>query len=166
PLNELKPDDSISVEWKEKQRWEDKKYHKELSRSYKDKDGNTVQELQYRGSYVRRTIDGSHKTNSIHVGRSGRSDFVDHKGNKELETALDRIFDEGRAFGYLSQIPKGQQTIDKLVANPDLVISSKKTGEDLTAQQWKDKLIREQDNIQMMAKAMSTLAKCALKQAA
>ena len=165
PLNELKPDDSISVEWKEKQRWEDKKYHKELSRSYTDKEGNLVQELQYRGSYVRRVVDGSHKTNSIHVGRSGRSDFVDHKGNKELETALDRIFDEGRAFGYLSQIPKGQQTIDKLVANPDLVISSKKTGEDLTAQQWKDKLIREQDNIQMMAKAMSTLAKCALKAA-
>ena len=84
---------------------------------------------------------------------------------KELETALDRIFDEGRAFGYLSQIPKGQQTIDKLIANPDLVISSKKTGEDLTATQWKEKLIREQDNITMMAKAMSTLAKCALKQA-
>ena len=165
PLNELKPDDSISVEWKEKQRWEDKKYHKELSRSYTDKEGNLVQELQYRGSYVRRVVDGSHKTNSIHVGRLNRSDFVDHKGNKELETALDRIFDEGRAFGYLSQIPKGQQTIDKLVANPDLVISSKKTGEDLTAQQWKDKLIREQDNIQMMAKAMSTLAKCALKAA-
>ena len=166
PLNELKPDESISVEWKEKQRWEDKKYHKELSRSYKDKDGNTVQELQYRGSYVRRTVDGSHKTKSIHVARSNKTDLVDHKGNKELETALDRIFDEGRAFGYLSQVPKGQQTIDKLIANPDLVISSKKTGEGLTASQWKDKLIREQDNIQMMAKAMSTLAKCALKQAA
>ncbi|POU21733.1 hypothetical protein C3420_11430 [Acinetobacter sp. ACNIH3] len=164
--NEFKPDASIATEWRERQRWEDNKYHKELTRSYTDKAGNTVQELQYRGSYVRRTIDASHKTNSIHVGRSGRSDFKDHKGNKELETALDRIFDEGRAFGYLSQIPKGQQTIDKLVANPDLVISSKKTGEDLTAQQWKDKLIREQDNIQMMAKAMSTLAKCALKQAA
>lgn len=40
PLNELKPDDSISVEWKEKQRWEDKKYHKELTRSYTDKDVN------------------------------------------------------------------------------------------------------------------------------
>ena len=47
-----------------------------------------------------------------------------------------------------------------------MVISSKKTGEDLTASQWKDKLIREQENIQVMAKAMSTLAKCALKQAA
>lgn len=166
PTNqEFKPDSTIATEWKERQRWEDNKYHKELTRSYTDKDGNLVQELQYRGSYVRRVVDGSHKTNSIHVGRLNRSDFVDHKGNKELETALDRIFDEGRAFGYLSQIPKGQQTIDKLVANPDLVISSKKTGEDLTAQQWKDKLIREQDNIQMMAKAMSTLAKCALKQA-
>lgn len=162
---EFKPDTSIATEWREKQRWEDKKYHKELTRSYTDKDGNLVQELQYRGSYVRRTVDTENKTAQIHVGRSGRSDFVDHKGNKELETALDRIFDEGRAFGYLSQIPKGQQTIDKLVANPDLVISSKKTGEDLTAQQWKDKLIREQDNIQMMAKAMSTLAKCALKAA-
>lgn len=166
PAKEFKPDDSIAVEWKEKQRWEDKKYHKELSRSYKDKDGNTVQELQYRGSYVRRTVDDAHQTKSIHVGRSNKSNFVDHKGNKELETALDRIFDEGRAFGYLSQTPKGQQTIDKLIANPDLVISSKKTGEDLTAAQWKDKLIREQDNIQMMAKVMSTLAKCALKQAA
>lgn len=166
PLNELKPDDSISVEWKEKQRWEDKKYHKELSRTYKDKDGNTVQELQYRGSYVRRTIDDAHQTTQIHVARSNKTDLVDHKGNKELETALDRIFDEGRAFGYLSQIPKGQQTIDKLIANPDLIISSKKTGEDLTAAQWKDKLTREQDNITMMAKAMSTLAKCALKQAA
>lgn len=166
PLNELKPDDSISVEWKEKQRWEDKKYHKELSRSYKDKDGNTVQELQYRGSYVRRTVDDAHQTKSIHVARSNKTDLVDHKGNKELETALDRIFDEGRAFGYLSQVPKGQQTIDKLIANPDLVISSKKTGEDLTAQQWQQKLQKEQDNIQLLAKSMATLAKCALKQAA
>jgi len=167
PTNqEFKPDSTIATEWKEKQRWENNKYHKELTRSYTDKDGNLVQELQYRGSYVRRTVDRANRTAQIHIGRSGRSDFVDHKGNKELETALDRIFDEGRAFGYLSQIPKGQQTIDKLVANPDLVISSKKTGEDLTAAQWKDKLIREQDNIQMMAKTMSTLAKCALKQAA
>ena len=166
PAKEFKPEESIAADWKEKQRYEDKKYHKELTRTYKDKDGNTVQELQYRGSYVRRTVDDAHQTKSIHVGRSNKSNFVDHKGNKELETALDRIFDEGRAFGYLSQIPKGQQTIDKLIANPDLVISSKKTGEDLTAAQWKDKLIREQDNIQMMAKAMSTLAKCALKQAA
>ena len=166
PLNELKPDDSISVEWKEKQRWEDKKYHKELSRSYKDKEGNTVQELQYRGSYVRRTVDDAHQTKSIHVARSNKTDLVDHKGNKELETALDRIFDEGRAFGYLSQIPKGQQTIDKLLANPDLVISSKKTGEDLTAQQWQQKLQKEQNNIQLLAKSMATLAKCALKQAA
>lgn len=166
PAKEFKPDESIATDWKEKQRYEDKKYHKELTRTYKDKDGNTVQELQYRGSYVRRTVDDAHQTKSIHVGRSNKSNFVDHKGNKELETALDRIFDEGRAFGYLSQTPKGQQTIDKLIANPDLVISSKKTGEDLTAAQWKDKLIREQDNIQMMAKAMSTLAKCALKQAA
>ncbi len=166
PLNELKPDDSIAVEWKEKQRWEDKKYHNELSRSYKDKDGNTVQELQYRGSYVRRTVDDAHQTKSIHVARSNKTDLVDHKGNKELETALDRIFDEGRAFGYLSQVPKGQQTIDKLIANPDLVISSKKTGEDLTAQQWQQKLQKEQDNIQLLAKSMATLAKCALKQAA
>jgi len=166
PTNaEFKPDTSIATEWRERQRWEDNKSHKEMTRSYTDKDGNLVQELQYRGSYVRRTVDTENKTAQIHVGRSGRSDFVDHKGNKELETALDRIFYEGRAFGYLSQVPKGQQTIDKLIANPDLVISSKKTGEDLTAQQWKDKLIREQDNITMMAKAMSTLAKCALKQA-
>ena len=166
PLNELKPDDSIAVEWKEKQRWEDKKYHNELSRSYKDKDGNTVQELQYRGSYVRRTVDDAHQTKSIHVARSNKTDLVDHKGNKELETALDRIFDEGRAFGYLSQVPKGQQTIDKLIANPDLVISSKKTGEDLTAQQWQQKLQKEQDNIQLLAKSMATLAKCALSKAA
>lgn len=166
PAKEFKPDESIASDWKEKQRYEDGKYHKELTRSYKDKDGNTVQELQYRGSYVRRLTNDAHQTNSIYVARSNKSNFVDHKGNKELETALDRIFDEGRAFGYLSQIPKGQQAIDKLIANPDLVISSKKTGEDLTAAQWKDKLIHEQDNIQMMAKAMSTLAKCALKQAA
>lgn len=166
PAKEFKPDESIASDWKERQRYEDGKYHKELTRTYKDKDGNTVQELQYRGSYVRRLTNDAHQTNSIHVGRSNKSNFVDHKGNKELETALDRIFDEGRAFGYLSQIPKGQQAIDKLIANPDLVISSKKTGEDLTAAQWKDKLIREQDNIQMMAKVLITLAKCALKQAA
>ena len=140
--------------------------YKPIPVTIKDKDGNTVQELQYRGSYVRRTVDDAHQTKSIHVGRSNKSNFVDHKGNKELETALDRIFDEGRAFGYLSQIPKGQQTIDKLIANPDLVISSKKTGEDLTAQQWQQKLQKEQDNIQLLAKSMSTLAKCALKQAA
>lgn len=166
PNKEFKHDDSIAVEWKERQRYEDGKYHKELSRSYKDKEGNTVQELKYRGTTLSRVVNHAGKTDFIHVGRSNKSDFTNHKGNKELETALDRIFDEGRAFGYLSQIPKGQQTIDKLIANPDLVISSKKTGEDLTAAQWKDKLIREQDNIQMMAKAMSTLAKCALKQAA
>lgn len=166
PNEEFKPDSSIATEWKERQRWEDNKYHKELTRTYKDKDGNTVQELKYRGSYVRRTIDNNHKTNTIYVGRLNRSDFKNHQGNKELETALDRIFDEGRAFGYLSQVPKGQQTIDKLIANPDLVISSKKTGEDLTAQQWQQKLQKEQDNIQLLAKSMSTLAKCALKQAA
>lgn len=163
---EFKPDSTITTEWKERQRWEDNKYHKELTRIYKDKDGNTVQELQYRGSYVRRTVDGSHQTKNIRVARLNKSDLVDHKGNKELETALDRIFDEGRAFGYLSQVPKGQQTIDKLIANPDLVISSKKTGEDLTAQQWQQKLQKEQDNIQLLARSMATLAKCALKQAA
>lgn len=163
--NEFKPDSKIATEWKERQRYEDGKYQKELTRTYKDKDGNTVQELQYRGTYVSRLVNPAHQTDFIHVGRSNKSDFKNHKGNKELETALDRIFDEGRAFGYLSQIPKGQQTIDKLIANSDLVISSKKTGEDLTATQWKEKLIREQDNITMMAKAMSTLAKCALKQA-
>lgn len=166
PAKEFKHDDSIAVEWKERQRYEDGKYHKEMTRSYTDKDGNLVQELQYRGTTLSRTVDSAGKTNFIHVGRSNKSDFVNHKGNKELETALDRIFDEGRAFGYLSQIPKGQQTIDKLIANPDLIISSKKTGEDLTAAQWKDKLIREQDNITMMAKSMSTLAKCALTKAA
>lgn len=163
--NEFKPDASIATEWRERQRWENNKYHKELTRSYTDKEGNLVQELQYRGSYVRRTIDASHKTNSIHVARSNKTDLVDHKGNKELETALDRIFDEGRAFGYLSQVPKGQQTIDKLIANPDLVISSKKTGEALTAQQWQQKLQKEQDNIQLLARSMATLAKCALKAA-
>ena len=166
PAKEFKPDESIATEWTKTQRFEDKKYHDQLTRTYKDENGHTVQEMQYRGSYVKRVVNDAHKTDFIHVGRSNKSNFVDHKGNKELETALDRIFDEGRAFGYLSQTPKGQQTIDKLIANPDLVISSKKTGEDLTAAQWKDKLIREQDNIQMMAKAMSTLAKCALKQAA
>lgn len=165
PSKEFKADPSIEAQWKERQRYENGKYHKELSRSYKDKDGNTVQELKYRGTTLARVVNPTGKTNFIHVGRLNKSDFVNHKGNKELETALDRIFDEGRAFGYLSQIPKGQQTIDKLIANPDLVISSKKTGEDLTATQWKEKLIREQDNITMMAKAMSTLAKCALKQA-
>ena len=166
PAKEFKPDESIATEWTKTQRFEDKKYHDQLTRTYKDENGHTVQEMQYRGSYVKRVVNDAHKTDFIHVGRSNKSNFVDHKGNKELETALDRIFDEGRAFGYLSQTPKGQQTIDKLIANPDLVISSKKTGEDLTAAQWKDKLIREQHNIQMMAKVMSTLAKCALKQAA
>lgn len=166
PSKEFKPDPSIEAQWKERQRYENGKYHKELSRSFKDKDGNTVQELKYQGSYVRRTVDDAHQTKSIHVARSNKTDLVDHKGNKELETALDRIFDEGRAFGYLSQIPKGQQTIDKLLANPDLVISSKKTGEGLTAQQWQQKLQKEQDNIQLLAKSMATLAKCALKQAA
>lgn len=91
PAKEFKPDESIAADWKEKQRYEDKKYHKELTRIYKDKDGNTVQELQYRGSYVRRTIDDAHQTKSILVARSNKTNFVDHKGNKELETALDRI---------------------------------------------------------------------------
>lgn len=162
---EFKHDDSIAAEWKERQRYEDGKYHKELTRSYKDKDGNTVQELQFRGTTLSRTVNHAGQTDFIHVGRSNKSDFVNHKGNKELETALNRIFDTNN-YGYLSQIPKGHETIAKLEANPDLVISSKKTGEDLTAAQWKDKLQREQDNITMMAKAMSTLAKCALSKAA
>lgn len=165
PAKDFKPDESIATEWKTTQRFEDKKYHDQLTRSFKDKDGNTVQELKYRSSYVSRVVNPAHQTHSIHVGRSGKSDFVDHKGNKELETALDRVF-EDRAYGYLSQIPKGQEAITKLKDNPNLVISSRKTGEDLTAAQWQQKLQREQDNIQMMAKAMSTLAKCALKQAA
>lgn len=165
PAKDFKPDESITAEWKTMQRFEDKKYHDQLTRSFKDKDGNTVQELKYRSSYVSRVVNPEHQTHSIHVGRSGKSDFVDHKGNKELETALDRVF-EDRAYGYLSQIPKGQEAITKLKDNPNLVISSRKTGEDLTAAQWQQKLQREQDNIQMMAKAMSTLAKCALKQAA
>ncbi len=59
-----------------------------------------------------------------------------------------------------------QRTVEKLTTNPSWVISSKRTGEDLTAAQWKDKLIQEQDNITMMTKAMSTLAKCALSKAA
>jgi transaldolase len=59
-----------------------------------------------------------------------------------------------------------QRTVEKLTTNPSLIISSKRTGEDLTAAQWKDKLIQEQDNITMMTKAMSTLAKCALSKAA
>jgi len=165
PAKEFKHDDSIAAEWKERQRYEDGKYHKELTRSYKDKDGNTVQELQYRGTTLSRVVNHAGKTDFIHVGRSNKSDFVNHKGNKELETALNRIFDTNN-YGYLSQIPKGHETIAKLEANPDLVISSKKTGEDLTAAQWKDKLQREQDNITMMAKAMSMLAKCALSKAA
>lgn len=165
PAKEFKPDESIATEWTKTQRFEDKKYHDQLTRTYKDQNGHTVQEMQYRGSYVKRVVNDAHKTDFIHVGRSNKSDFVDHKGNKELETALDRIF-EDRSFGYLSQIPKGQEAITKLKDNPNLVISSKKTGEDLTVQQWQQKLQREQDNIQMMAKAMSTLAKCALKQAA
>lgn len=131
---------------------------------YADKDRHTVQEHQYHDSYVRTTVNDAHQTHSTHIGRLNKTDLVDHKDNKELETALDRIFDESRAFGYLSQVPKGQQTIDKLIANPDLVISSKKTGEDLTAQQWQQKLQKEQDNIQLLAKSMATLAKCALKQ--
>ena len=165
PNKEFKFDDELQVEWKEKLRYEKDKYHKELTRSYKDKDGNTVQELKYKGSNLARTIDHAGKTISIHVGRSNRSDFVNHKGNKELETALNRIFDTNN-YGYLTQIPKGAEAIAKLDANPNLVISSKRTGEDFTAEQWKHNLQREQDNIQTLSKAMLTLAKCALKQAA
>ena len=160
----FQPDESIAVAWKESQRYQNGKPHQELTRSYKDQDGNTVQEMKYKDVYVNRTIDSAGKTNFIHVGRSNKSDFVNHKGNKQLETALNRIFDHNN-YGYLSQIPKGHEAIAKLEADPNLVISSKKTGEDLTAQQWKDKLIREQDNITMLSKAMLTLSKCALKQA-
>lgn len=112
-----------------------------------------------------RTIDHAGKTISIHVGRSNKSNFVNHKGNKELETALNRIFDT-QNYGYLSQIPKGSETIAKLEANPNTVISSKRTGEDLNAAQWKAKLQKEQDNIIMMKQAMATLSKCALKNVA
>lgn len=160
----FQPDESIAVAWKENQRYQKGKPHQELTRSYKDQDGNTVQEMKYKDVYLNRLVDSAQKTISIHVGRSNKSDFVNHKGNKQLETALNRIFDHNN-YGYLSQIPKGHEAITKLEADPNLVISSKKTGEDLTAQQWKDKLIREQDNITMLSKAMLTLAKCALKQA-
>lgn len=160
----FQPDESIAVVWKENQRYQNGKPHQELTRSYKDKDGNTVQEMKYKDVYVNRTIDATGKTNFIHVGRSNKSDFVNHKGNKQLETALNRIFDHNN-YGYLSQIPKGHEAITKLEADPNLIISSKKTGEDLTAQQWKDKLIREQENITMLSKVMLTLSKCALKQA-
>ncbi|MDC4764251.1 hypothetical protein ACQP6U_17905 [Acinetobacter baumannii] len=63
----------------------------------------------------------------------------------------------------MSQVPKGKETIDKLSSNPDMIITSKATGEDLTASQWQAKLNQEQNNIQLLTKAMSTLAKCALK---
>ncbi|MGR3979029.1 hypothetical protein FW754_15460 [Acinetobacter sp. 1207_04] len=158
----FKPDDSNTTAWKEVQRFEEGKYRKEMSRSFKDEHGNTVQELKYRGTYLSRTIDGAGKTSNIHVGRLNKSDFVNDKGNKELDTALNRIFDTNN-YGYLSQIPKGHEAIAKLEANPNTVISSKRTGEDLNAAQWKAKLQREQDNITMMTQAMSTLAKCALK---
>lgn len=165
PNKEFKFDDSNTTAWKEVQRYEEGKYHKELSRSFKDKEGNTVQELQYRGTTAIRTIDHAGKTISMHVGRSNKSNFVNHKGNKELETALNRIFDTNN-YGYLSQIPKGHETIAKLEANPNTVISSKRTGEDLNAAQWKAKLQKEQDNIVMMKQAMATLSKCALKNVA
>lgn len=165
PAKEFKFDESNTTAWKEVQRYEEGKYHKELSRSFKDKDGNTVQQLKYRGSNLARTIDHAGKTISIHVGQSNKSDFVNHKGNKELETALNRIFDT-QNYGYLSQIPKGHETIAKLEANPNTVISSKRTGEALNAAQWKAKLQKEQDNIVMMKQAMVTLSKCALKNVA
>lgn len=164
PNKDFKFDDELQVEWKERQRFENGKYYKEMTRSFKDKDGNAVQELKYRGSNLRRTEDRSGKTISIHVGRTNKSNFKDHKGNKELETALNRIFDTNN-YGYLSQIPKGTEAIAKLESNPNLVISSKRTGEDFTAEQWKQKLQNEQDNIITMKQVMKTLATCALKQA-
>lgn len=161
---EFKPDDSIKVEWNESIRYENKKAHKELSRTHTDEHGNTIQELKYRGTYASRTVDSAGKTNFIHVGRSNKSDFKNHAGNKELETAFNRIFNTNN-YGYLSQVPKGMDTIARLEADPSKTIASKRTGEEFTASQWKQKLQNEQDNIITMKKAMQTLATCALKKA-
>ncbi|MBJ8445896.1 phage tail tip lysozyme [Acinetobacter bereziniae] len=161
---EFKPNESIKVEWNESTRYENKKAHKELTRTHMDKDGNLIQELKYRDSYVARTVDSAGKTISIQVGRLNKSDFKNHAGNKEIETALNRVFNTNN-YGYLSQVPKGMDTIARLEADPNLTIASKRTGEKFTAAQWKQKLQNEQDNIIIMKKAMQTLASCALKKA-
>lgn len=151
--------------WNERYRYEQGKRFTEESRMFTDKEGNIIQELKYKDSYVRRKLNTDNTTASIHVGQAGKSDLVNRKGNKDLEVALDRVFDH-RSYGYLSQVSKGQDTISKLEANPDIVINSKSTGEDLTAAQWKQKLQREADNIQTLSKAMKTLAECAFKNVA
>lgn len=161
---DLQPDPSITGEWAMTPREWSKKSQEEFNhRAYTDKDGHTVQELKSDSLYVRRTVDSNNKTVSIQAARKGKTDGSNLKGNKPLETALDRIFSPERNYGYLSQVPKGKETIDKLSSNPDMIITSKATGEDLTASQWQTKLNQEQNNIQLLTKAMSTLAKCALK---
>lgn len=72
------------------------------------------------------------------------------------------IPDQIHPYGYLSQIPKGQAIIKSLEANPDMVIASQ-AGKDFTANDWQARLQKEQENIQLMTKAMKTLATCALK---
>ena len=161
---DLTPDSSITGEWAvTPKEWSKKTQEEFMNRSHVDKDGHTVQELKSDSLYVRRTVDQNNKTVSIQAALKGKTDGSNLKGNKPLETAFDRIFSPERNYGYLSQVPKGKETIDKLTSNPDMIITSKATGEDLTASQWQARLNQEQNNIQLLTKAMSTLAKCALK---
>lgn len=161
---DLNPDPSITGEWvMTPKEWSKKTQEEFMNRSHVDKDGHTVQELKSDSLYVKRTVDQNNKTVSIQAARKAKTDGSNLKGNKPLETAFDRIFSPERNYGYLSQVPKGKETIDKLSSNPDMIITSKATGEDLTASQWQAKLNQEQNNIQLLTKAMSTLAKCALK---
>lgn len=159
----FKPLENDTV-WTEKTIFEKNKPYKQESRIWNDKDGNIVQELKYKDSYVRRIKNSDGITQSIHVGKKDQSDMINHKDDRDLEVSLERAFND-KTYGYLSHIPKGLETIAKLEENPNLVITSKQTGEDLTGAQWQQRLNREQDNIQTIAKVMKTLAKCALKKA-
>lgn len=161
----FEPLKDVDTPWNKNHRYEQGQRHVEETRMFTDKDGNTIQELKYKDSYVRRKINKDHETESIHVAKDGKSDLTNLKGDKSLEVELDKKFDH-RSYGYLSQVPKGQDTISKLESNPDMVIASRNTGEDLTSAQWKQKLQQEQNNIQTLSKAMKTLAKCALKKSA
>lgn len=162
---QLEPIKDTDTTWTQNHRYEQGKRHTEESRMFIDKDGNVIQELKYKDTYVRRKINKDHQTESIHVAQKGKSDLANLKGNKDIEVALDRTFNH-RNYGYLSQVPKGQETISKLENNPNTVIHSKATGEDLTASQWQQRLQHEQNNIQTLSKAMKTLAQCALKNVA
>lgn len=122
-------------------------------------------ESSYEGTIDRLDLDNIPRIDDVFISSHDFTTFDHRNMDQEVGNVLAANPIEQTTTRQDEHTALIQRTVEKLTTNPSLVIPSKRTGEDLTAAQWKDKLIQEQDNIAMMTKAMSTLAKCALKQA-